>query len=126
MTTAIVLFAGLLLTMLTGLALADAAIRESKRRITDDVPCIDKELQLNAKIRELQGISRVGDELTEHRKNVEHVGRVRETLVVYEEAAGFDMDKLRLLLAIKPVLKNGKLEVITGDATRAETQGKHE
>jgi hypothetical protein len=77
MTTPILLLLGLVLTMLTGLALADAAIRESKRRITDDVPEIDAALQLNAKIRELQGISRVGDELTEKYKSVEHVGRVR-------------------------------------------------
>ena len=44
MTTAILLLLGLVLTMLTGLALADAAIRESKRRITDDVPEIDESL----------------------------------------------------------------------------------
>ena len=78
MTTAIILLIGLVLTMLTGLALAASAIREDKRRITDDVPEIDAALQLNAKIRELQGISRVGDELTEKYKTVEHVGRVRE------------------------------------------------
>ena len=77
--TTVLFFAGLTLTMLTGLALADAAIRESKQRITDDVQCIDAELALNAKIRELQGISRVGDELTERYKTVEHVGRVRES-----------------------------------------------
>ena len=106
MTTALILLIGLVLTMLTGLALADAAIRESKRRITDDVPEIDAALQLNAKIRELQGLSRVGDELTEKYKTVEHVGRVREQLTVYDEAAGFDMDKL---LAIKPKLKSGKI-----------------
>ena len=110
MTTPIILLIGLVLTMLTGLALADAAIRESKRRITDDVPEIDAALQLNAKIREMHGISRVGDELTEKYKTVEHVGRVREQLTVttttYDEAAGFDMDKL---LAIKPKLKSGKI-----------------
>jgi hypothetical protein len=81
MTTPILLLLGLVLTMLTGLALADAAIRESKRRITDDVPEIDAALQLNAKIRELQGVSRVGDELTERYKTVEHVGRVREQII---------------------------------------------
>tara|TARA_R110000868_G_scaffold92898_5_gene257593 strand:+ start:789 stop:1130 length:342 start_codon:yes stop_codon:yes gene_type:complete len=81
MTTPILLLLGLVLTMLTGLALADAAIKESKRRITDDVPEIEAALQLNAKIRELQGISRVGDELTEKYKTVEHVGRVREQTI---------------------------------------------
>ena len=78
MTTAILLFIGLTLTMLTGLGLAAAAIREDKLRFRDETPSIDKELQLNAKIRELQGVNRVGDELTERYKTVEHVGRVRE------------------------------------------------
>ena len=77
MTTAILLFMGLTLTMLTGLGLAAAAIREDKLRFRDETPSIDKELQLNAKIRELQGVNRVGDELTERYKTVEHVGRVR-------------------------------------------------
>ena len=75
--TALIMFVGLTMTMLTGLALADAAMREDRRRITDDVQCIDAELALNAKIRELQGLNRVGDELTEKYKSVEHVGRVR-------------------------------------------------
>ena len=77
MTTAILLFIGLTLTMLTGLALAAAAIREDKLRFRGETPSIDKELQLNAKIRELQGVNRVGDELTERYRTVEHVGRVR-------------------------------------------------
>jgi hypothetical protein len=79
MTTPILLLLGLVLTMLTGLALAGAAIREDRRRFKDEVPSIEAELQLNAKIRELQGLSRVGDELTEKYKSVEHVGRVRES-----------------------------------------------
>ena len=78
MTTAILLFMGLTLTMLTGLALAAAAIREDKLRFRDETPSIEAELQLNAKIRELQGLNRVGDELTERYRTVEHVGRVRE------------------------------------------------
>ena len=78
MTTAILLFIGLTLTMLTGLGLAAAAIREDKLRFKDEAPSIEAELALNAKIRELQGVNRVGDELTERYKTVEHVGRVRE------------------------------------------------
>ena len=78
MTTALVMFIGLTLTMLTGLGLAAAAIREDKLRFKDEVPSIEAELALNAKIRELQGVNRVGDELTEKYKTVEHVGRVRE------------------------------------------------
>ena len=77
MITAVILFLGLTLSMLTGLGLADTAIRESKRRVSDDTPAIDLELKLNAKLRELQGIARVGDALTERRKE-EAVGRVRE------------------------------------------------
>ena len=79
MTTAILLFMGLTLTMLTGLGLAAAAIREDKLRFKDEVPGIEAELALNAKIRELQGLNRVGDELTERYRTVEHVGRVRES-----------------------------------------------
>lgn len=78
MMTLILTVSILSLIMLTGLNLADAALRESRRRVSDDVPAIDKELRLNAKIRELQGLIRAGDELTEKYKTVEHVGRVRE------------------------------------------------
>ena len=81
MTTPILLLLGLVLTMLTGLALAAAAIREDKLRFRDETPSIEAELQLNAKIRELQGVNRVGDELTERYKTVEHVGRVREQII---------------------------------------------
>jgi len=77
--TALIMFVGLTMTMLTGLALAEAAIRESGRGFKDEVPDIQAELALNAKIRELQGVNRVGDELTERYKTVEHVGRVRES-----------------------------------------------
>ena len=58
--------------------LAGAAIRGGGRTFKDEVPDIQAELALNAKIRELQGLTRVGDELTERYKSVEHVGRVRE------------------------------------------------
>ena len=76
--TALIMFVGLTLTMLTGLALAGAAIQGDRRSLKDNVPDIQAELALNAKIRELQGVNRVGDELTERYKTVEHVGRVRE------------------------------------------------
>ena len=78
MTTALIIFIGLTFTMLTGLALAGAAIRDGGRWLRDEVPDIQAELLLNAKIRELQGLNRIGDELTERYKSVEHVGRVRE------------------------------------------------
>jgi hypothetical protein len=77
--TALIMFVGLTLTMLTGLALAGAAIHEDRRGFRDEVPDIQAELALNAKIRELQGLNRVGDELTERYESVEHVGRVRES-----------------------------------------------
>jgi len=82
MMTAVVLFVGLTMTMLTGLALAGEAIREDRRSLKDDVPDIQAELALNAKIRELQGLNRVGDELTERYESVEHVGRVREGVTI--------------------------------------------
>ena len=76
--TALIMFVGLTMTMLTGLALAGAAVQGDRRSLKDNVPDIQAELLLNAKIRELQGLNRVGDELTEKYKSVEHVGRVRE------------------------------------------------
>jgi hypothetical protein len=75
--TALIMFAGLTLMMATGLAFAGAVIHEDLRRVKDEVPDIEAELQLNAKIRELQGLKRVGDEMTERYRVIEHVGRVR-------------------------------------------------
>lgn len=86
MMTAVVLFVGLTMTMLTGLALAEAAIQGDRRGLRDEVPDIQAELALNAKIRELQGLNRVGDELTERYKSVEHVGRVRTSATAQERA----------------------------------------
>jgi len=86
--TAVVLFVGLTMTMLTGLALASAAVHGDRRSLKDDVPDIQAELALNAKIRELQGFTRVGDELTERYKTVEHVGRVREQLNASAQESG--------------------------------------
>ena len=77
--TTVIFFAGLTLMMITGLGLAAAAIKEDKLRFKDEVPSIEAELALNAKIRELQGLNRVGDELTARDRTVEHVGRVRES-----------------------------------------------
>ena len=82
--TALIMFVGLTFTMLTGLALAGAAIHEDRRGFRDEVPDIQAELALNAKIRELQGLNRVGDELTERYKTVEHVGRVRTSATAQE------------------------------------------
>lgn len=76
MTVTVVILAFLLVT-LTGLLLADDAIKESRRKVYDDVHPIDKELWLNAQIRELQGLRRVGDELTQYDPS-EHVGAARE------------------------------------------------
>jgi hypothetical protein len=63
--------------MLTGLGIAASSIREEKRRVSDDTLSIDEELRLNAKIRELQGVVRVGDKWTERCKTVERVGRAK-------------------------------------------------
>ena len=63
--------------MLTGLGIAASSIREEKRRVSDDTLSIDEELRLNAKIRELQGVVRVGDKWTERFKTAERVGRAK-------------------------------------------------
>ena len=86
MMTALIMFVGLTMTMLTGLALAGAAVQGDRRSLKDNVPDIQAELALNAKIRELQGVNRVGDELTERYKSVEHVGRVRTSATAQERA----------------------------------------
>lgn len=73
----IAIFLGLTLTMLTGLNLASAAIQESSRRISDDEKEIQKDLRFNAQLRDLQGLRRVGDELTQYDTS-EHVSAARE------------------------------------------------
>ena len=77
--TTVIFFAWLTLMVLTGLGIAGAAIQRDRRTFKDEVPDIQAELLLNAKIRELQGPTRVGDELTARDRTVEHVGRVRES-----------------------------------------------
>ena len=76
--TSLLVFFGVTFMLLTGLGIAASSIREEKRRVSDDTLSIDEELRLNAKIRELQGVVRVGDKWTERCKTVERVGRVRE------------------------------------------------
>jgi len=76
--TSLLAFFGVTFMLLTGLGIAASSIREEKRRVSDDTLSINEELRLNAKIRELQGFVRVGDEWTERCKTTERVGRVRE------------------------------------------------
>lgn len=78
MTITVVILAFLLVT-LTGLLLADDAIKESKRKVYDDAHPIDKELWFNAQLRDLQGLHRVGDELTQYDTS-EHVSVAREVV----------------------------------------------
>lgn len=75
----IAIFIGLTLTMLTGLNLASAAIQEASRRIPDDEKEIQKDLRFNAQLRDLQGLHRVGDELTQYDTS-EHVSVAREVV----------------------------------------------
>ena len=63
--------------MLGGFVIAAMSIKEERRRVSDDTLSIDKELRLNAKIRELQGFVRVGDKWTERCKTTERVGRAQ-------------------------------------------------
>ena len=57
---------------------ADSKIQQSRKRITDDVPEIDRELALNAEIRRLQGYRRIGDDSTEYVKTTDCAGKGRE------------------------------------------------
>ena len=78
MMTSLLVFFGVTCMMLGGFVIAAMSIKEERRRVSDDTLSIDKELRLNAKIRELQGFVRVGDKWTERCKTVERVGRVRK------------------------------------------------
>lgn len=78
MMTSLLVFFGVTCMMLGGFVIAAMSIKEERRRVSDDTLSIDKELRLNAKIRELQGFVRVGDKWTERCKTTERVGRVRE------------------------------------------------
>jgi len=56
---------------------ADSKIQQSRKRITDDVPDIDRELALNAEMRRLQGSRRIGDDTTEYFKSKDYAGKGR-------------------------------------------------
>lgn len=57
---------------------ADSKMQQSRKRITDDVPEIDRELALNAEIRRLQGYRRIGDDTTEYLKSTDCAGKGRD------------------------------------------------
>ena len=57
---------------------ADSKLEQSRKRVSDDVPDIDRELALNAEIRRLQGIHRIGDDSTEHAKQTDCAGKGRD------------------------------------------------
>jgi len=56
---------------------ADSKLQQSRKRVSDDTPEIDRELALNAEIRRLQGFRRIGDDSTEHAKQTDCAGKGR-------------------------------------------------
>ena len=57
---------------------ADSKLQQSRKRIRDDTPEIDRELALNAEIRRLQGDRRIGDDSTEYLKSTDCAGKGRD------------------------------------------------
>ena len=57
---------------------ADSKLQQSRKRIRDETPEIDRELALNAEIRRLQGDRRIGDDSTEYLKSTDCAGKGRD------------------------------------------------
>ena len=57
---------------------ADSKLQQSRKRVSDDTPEIDRELTLNAEIRRSQGIHRIGDDSTEYFKTTDCAGKGRD------------------------------------------------
>lgn len=77
MVDALILFSFLFVAFWIAIKWADIKLKQSRRRITDDVPDIDRELALNAEMRRLQGIRRIGDDSTEYLKSKDYAGKGR-------------------------------------------------
>lgn len=61
-----------------GFRWADSKLQQSRRRVGNDTPDIDRELALNAEIRQLQGVNRIGDDTTEYLKSTDCAGKGRD------------------------------------------------
>ena len=77
MVDAMIVFSVLFVVFCFSLKRADIKLQQSRKRITDDVPDIDRELALNAEMRRLQGIRRIGDDSTEYFKSKDYAGKGR-------------------------------------------------
>ena len=77
MVDAMIVFSVLFVFFCFALKRADIKLKQSRRRITDDVPDIDRELALNAEIRKLQGDRRIGDDATERFTTLDYAGKGR-------------------------------------------------
>lgn len=77
MLNTLIAFSLLFAVFMLALRWADSKLKQSRKRITDDVPEIDRELALNAEIRRLQGHIRIGDDTTEYFKTTDCAGKGR-------------------------------------------------
>ena len=77
MVDALILFSFLFVAFWIAIKWADIKLKQSRKRITDDVPDIDRELALNAEIRKLQGDRRIGDDATERFTTLDYAGKGR-------------------------------------------------
>ena len=77
MVDAMIVFSVLFVVFCFALKRADIKLQQSRKRITDDVPDIDRELALNAEMRRLQGSRRIGDDTTEYFKSKDYAGKGR-------------------------------------------------
>ena len=78
MVNTLIVFSLLFAAFWIALAWADRKIQQSCKRMTDDVPEIDRELALNAEIRRLQGDRRIGDDSTERFTTLDCAGKGRD------------------------------------------------
>jgi len=78
MINTLIAFSLLFVAFAIALRWADSKLQQSRKRVSDDTPDIDRELALNAKIRELQGDRRIGDDSTEHVKQTDCAGKGRD------------------------------------------------
>ena len=73
MVNTFIAFSLLFVAFWIALSWADSKLQQSRKRISDDIPDIDRELALNAEIRRLQGDRRIGDDSTEYFKKSEYI-----------------------------------------------------
>lgn len=78
MVNTLIAFSLLFVSFAIAIRWADSKLQQSRKRITDDVPEIDRELALNAEIRRLQGHIRIGDDTTEYLKSTDCAGKGRD------------------------------------------------